>query len=100
MRPPEPAVSRTGDVVHRVGIRMMIPMVRDPRPRRSRAVEDSKKNQNLFNDGIEFDRAMREATMKTDRRSSPLRPRPQGRYRTLSSPATEKAQVLERPRHE
>src|SRR5438445_1826244 len=69
MRPPKTAMARTRDIVHRVRIRVMIPVVRDPRARRTRAVKNRTKNQKLLNYGIEFDCAMRQVPVKTDRRS-------------------------------
>src|SRR5438552_2890403 len=71
MRPPESAMPRTRDVVDGVGVRVMVSVVRDPRAGRSRAIEDCEENQNLFNNRMEFDGAMRKRAVIADRRAGP-----------------------------
>src|SRR5215467_1562134 len=60
MRPPESSVPWARDVVNRIRFRMMIPVVRDPGAWSSRTVETCKENENLLNDRVQLDCAMRQ----------------------------------------
>jgi hypothetical protein len=54
---------------------MMIPMVCDPSTGRTRSVEASKENQDLLDNRMELNRAMRESTMIADCRAESTRAR-------------------------
>jgi len=69
MCPPESAVAWTGNVFNCIGVGMMISVIRDPRARRTRSIEDSTKNKELFENRIQFNRAMSEGAMVSDRGS-------------------------------
>ena len=59
-------MTRTGDIIDRVGVRMVITVIRDPRARRSGSIENCEENQDLFRDGIQLHRSMRECPMVRD----------------------------------
>src|SRR6266404_5842993 len=61
MSPPESTVAWTGDIFNRIGFRMVISMVRDPRVRRSRSIEYGSPNEHLLDNGIELHRPMSKA---------------------------------------
>src|SRR5438105_11517628 len=71
MGPPETTMARARHVVDRVGVGVMISMVRDPSARGARAVGDRKKNENLFDYRIEFHRSVGETAVIPDCRSEP-----------------------------
>ena len=54
MGPPEPTMPGAGHIFDRIGLRVVISMVRDPRVRRPRTIEHRSEDEHLFNDRIEF----------------------------------------------
>ena len=62
-------------IIDRIGVCVMIAMIRDPRAGRARAIEARKENQNLLNDRMQLNRAMREAAMVADGCAKPTRAR-------------------------
>lgn len=67
VRPPETAMPRAGYIVDGICVCVMIAMVRDPRARRARSIEDREENENLFDDDVEFHCTVGQSTMVTDR---------------------------------
>jgi len=66
VRPPESAVAWTGNVLNRIGVGMVISVIRDPRAWRTRSIEDSTKNEQLFENRIQLNRTMRQGAMESD----------------------------------
>src|SRR6185436_10035037 len=75
MGPPEATMTRARHVVDRIGVRVMIAMICNPRLRRARAVENGKEHKKLFDDWIQFHCTMSQRAMVTDRRSQPAQAR-------------------------
>jgi hypothetical protein len=69
MSPPESAMPRAGYVVDRVGIRVVIAMIRDPCARGAGAIETREKDEDLLDYGIELNGAMSEGAVISNRRS-------------------------------
>src|SRR5215471_10865975 len=69
MRPPESAMPRARDVVNGIGIRVVIPVVSHPGVRRSGTVEYGAEYQELLDDRVQLDRAMRERAVIPDSRT-------------------------------
>src|SRR6266516_6419551 len=84
--PPESAMTRAGDVVDGIGVGVVIAMVGDPRTRRTGTVKYRKENQNLFNDGVQLHRSVRQCPVITDCGSEPAATR-HGKSRKGNLPA-------------
>ena len=73
VRPPEATVTRTGHIINRVGVCMMIAMICDPGTRGAGTVETRKENQNLLDHRMKFHRTMSQTAMVADCRSQAAR---------------------------
>ena len=72
MGPPEPAMTGAGHIFDRIGLRMVISMVRDPRVQRARTIEHRCEDEHLFDDRIEFHGTMgKSAVVRHSRPSAP-----------------------------
>src|ERR1700682_2183278 len=67
MRPPEAALLGTGDVLGRVGNRVVQAMIRDPARGVAGAVEDGPEDQNLLDDPVGLEGLVGEHAVITDR---------------------------------
>src|SRR6266487_3584803 len=75
MRPPEATMTRARHVVDRIGVRVMIAMIRNPCVRRARAVENRGEQEKLFDDRVQLHCTMSQCAMVTDRGSEPAHAR-------------------------
>lgn len=63
MGPPEPAMTGAGHVFDRIGLRVVISMVRYPRARHARTIEHGCEDEHLFDNRIEFHGSMGESAV-------------------------------------
>src|SRR5215471_13226101 len=67
--PPEPAVRGTRNVIRRVGFRVVQSMICCPVRGRTRTVENGPENEELLDNLVKLERAVRQITVVTDRRA-------------------------------
>src|SRR5206468_10124207 len=91
MCPPETTMTRARHVVDRIGVRVVIAMIRDPCVRRARTVEDCAEHEKLFDDWMQLHCTMSQCAMVTDRRSEPAHAR-HNQSRQKQSPSRKRKQ--------
>jgi hypothetical protein len=64
-------VARTRDIFRGIGFRVMMAVLRHPRQRRSRSVEDREKDQDVFNHRIQSQGAVSQAAVIANRGPNP-----------------------------
>src|ERR1700691_2391420 len=69
VRPPKAALLGARDILGRIGVRVMVPVVCDPSSRRTGAVQNGPENQQMLDRLIQPEGAVRQQTVVADRRT-------------------------------